>query len=108
MFLCSRWRWRNNWEVAVDWGGHSLMLWPRGLEGSPGHALISVALEIESVWPAKSCWVSLVKGPCIQDIQKSINLTVLKMGSLIFKTAGLWHYVLLSPGDKSSNLWQGG
>lgn len=32
-----------------------------------GHPLTSVALETESVLPAKSCWVSLVKDPSIQD-----------------------------------------
>lgn len=56
-------------------GVHNLMLWPRGLEGSPGHPLSSIELETQSVLPAKSCWVSLVKDPCIQDIPKSINLS---------------------------------
>lgn len=54
---------------------HSLMLWPRGLEGSPGHSLSSVALETGSVLSAKSCCVSLVKDPCNQYILKPINLT---------------------------------
>lgn len=54
---------------------HSPMLRPRGLEGSPGHPLSSVALETESVLSAKSCCGSLVKDPCNQYILKPINLT---------------------------------
>lgn len=77
VFLCSGWRWRHNRCAGrPQWTRvYNLMVWPRGLEGSPGHPLSSVALETKSVLPAKSCWVSLVKDLCIQDIPKSINLT---------------------------------
>lgn len=62
------------WGTVVDWGGCSLMLWPGGLEESPGHPLHSVTLEVGCVLPANPCRVSLVRDEHTQDIQKSINL----------------------------------
>lgn len=60
--------------TVVDWWGCSLMLWPGGLEESPGHPLPSITLEVGCVLPANHCRVSLIRDGHTQDIRKSINL----------------------------------